>query len=117
MSVKDITRLLRQPGKHYLATRQQQGRSLLDSDFNEGEAAAADQQRLLLEDAIGPAGSPDAGFAVGRVALETSPSTLVVPLNDGDHLPVDMVQIDGRTVAVHEVGLQAGTIYVGGSRF
>jgi len=117
MSVKDITRLLRQPDKHYVATRQQQGRPLLDADFNEGEAAAADQQRLLLEDAIGAAGSPDAGFAIGRVALETSPSTLVVPLSDGDHLPVDLVQIDGRTVAVHEVGVQAGTIYVGGSRY
>ncbi|HVV49544.1 MAG TPA: DUF6519 domain-containing protein [Polyangia bacterium] len=117
MSVKDINRLLRQPDKHYVAARQQQGRSLLDADFNEGESAAAEQQRLLLEDAIGPAGSPDAGFAIGRVTLETSPTTLVAPLNDGDRLPVDQVQIGGNTVAVHEAGIEAGAIYVGGARF
>ena len=37
MSTKDISRFLFQPEKHYSSVRMQQGRVILDSDWNESE--------------------------------------------------------------------------------
>src|ERR1051325_9448498 len=51
-----------QPTKRYAAVGMQQGRVLLDDDFNENERIRLEEERRVNLDVIGPAGSPDAGF-------------------------------------------------------
>lgn len=51
-----------QPTKRYAAVGMQQGRVLLDDDFNEHERIRLEEERRVNLDVIGPAGSPDAGF-------------------------------------------------------
>src|SRR5215510_10604833 len=80
MSSKDISRLLFQPRKHYAAARLQQGRSLLDSDYNEGAALDGEEWRRAVLDAVGPRGTPDEGFGLGQsVPPSSSPPTLDPP--------------------------------------
>jgi len=87
MTIKDISRHLFQPTRHYSGLRMQQGRLLLDADFNEAEMLGDEDQRLALTDIIGPHGSSDDGFLV------TAPS---------------LVEFDFT--------LKAGSYYVGGLR-
>ena len=47
MATKDVTRFLHQPVKHYKSVRVQQGRSLLDSDYNEGARIREEDRRRL----------------------------------------------------------------------
>lgn len=66
MTIKDISRHLLQPSRHYSGLRMQQGRIILDSDFNEGEMLDDEDQRLALVDIIGPHGSADDGFKISN---------------------------------------------------
>ena len=104
MTHGDITRLLVQPGKHYVGARMQQGRTVLDSDFNEEAALGDEERRRALADIVGPTGSPDDGFAA---ALRT-----------GDAVSLQSVSFNGgppmETLAYH---ITPGTMYVGGLRF
>jgi hypothetical protein len=55
----DFSRLTFDPDKHYSGVLQQQGRVLLDADWNE-ERAIDDYRRAILgQDAIGPCGAPN----------------------------------------------------------
>lgn len=104
MSTHDISRFLFQPAKHYIGSRWQSGRGLLESDFNEGAQLDDEEQRRVLSEVIGPAGSPDQGFAA---ALEV-----------GDEVPIRAVSFNGApTVDVLDFGLRPGAMYVGGQRF
>ncbi len=104
MTSTDISRLLLQPKKHYAGSRLQQGRVILDSDFNEGAQLGDEEKRRILRDVIGPTGSPDDGFAV---ALEV-----------GDEVIPQAVSYNGGpAVDVLAYRLRPGTIYVGGLRF
>ena len=47
------------PKKHYTSVRMQQGRVLLDEDWNENERIRAESGRLLTEDIIGRHGTRD----------------------------------------------------------
>ncbi|HTJ46389.1 MAG TPA: DUF6519 domain-containing protein [Kofleriaceae bacterium] len=51
-----------QPTKRYAAVGMQQGRVLLDDDFNENERIRLEEERRVNLDVIGPVGSPDEGF-------------------------------------------------------
>lgn len=55
-----------QPKKRYAAVGMQQGRVMLDDDFNENERMRLEEERRVNLDVIGPAGSPDAGFSVSN---------------------------------------------------
>ncbi|NVB76932.1 MAG: right-handed parallel beta-helix repeat-containing protein [Kofleriaceae bacterium] len=77
------------PEKRYAAVGMQQGRVMLDDDFNENERIHLEEERRINLDVIGPVGSPDEGFRISNGAL----------VNGG----VDF-----------EIG--AGTLYLGGLR-
>jgi hypothetical protein len=122
MGTKDITRLLNQPAKHYGGARMQQGRTLLDSDFNESAALHQESRRRAVLDLVGPAGSPDQGFSLGQPLPDGalfSPAVrrFLRALRDGDPLAVRQFQINGQATNVHPVSLRAGVIYAGGMRF
>ena len=100
----DISRHLNQPRKHYSGARLQQGRPLLDSDFNEGAEARAGLWRTALVDIVGAAGSQDDGFMPALKARDTVASKLV--------------RFGAATQAfVLDYPLKAGSMYVGGSRW
>src|SRR5215213_2871732 len=70
----DISRDATDLRKHYDRVHMQQGRVLTDDDFNEAERLDAEDARRVRVDVIGPAGSPDNGFALkidlgGELAL------------------------------------------------
>src|SRR5262245_15233669 len=69
MGTTDLSRAAFDARKRYTSVRMQQGRVLLDDDFNEAERIQDEDERRALLDIIGPSGSPDDGFRVenGRV--------------------------------------------------
>jgi hypothetical protein len=124
MSTKDVTRHLFQPRKHYAAARLQQGRSLLDSDYNEGAELDGDEWRRAVLDIVGPRGTPDDGFSLGQSLLPgddlTSPLAQTAPLRLFDPLLAftagSTVLIGGLPTFVAPVSIRAGTFYLGGMR-
>jgi hypothetical protein len=62
MASEDVTRLLDPAPNHYVGSRAQQGRPLVDSDFNEGRRADDQGGRATARDLIGRKASPDDGF-------------------------------------------------------
>ena len=52
MSAKDISRFLFQPEKRYSSVRMQQGRVILDSDWNEGERIDEEEARRTLAETV-----------------------------------------------------------------
>jgi hypothetical protein len=104
MSSTDISRFLIQPRKHYTGTRLQQGRVILDSDFNEEAQLDDEEQRRVLRDLIGPTGSPDDGFSI---ALAAGDVLIPQPVAYNGNAPVDVLPYR----------LNDGTLYVGGLRF
>lgn len=69
MSAHDISRHLFQASNHYTGTRMQQGRVVLDSDFNEARMLDEEDQRHFVVAVVGPHGSPDRGFTVENVSV------------------------------------------------
>jgi hypothetical protein len=69
MATTDISRAAFDPRKHYASVRMQQGRVILDDDWNDKERIAAEDQRQGRIDVIGPAGSPDNGFRISKPTL------------------------------------------------
>lgn len=61
----DRTRFTHDERQHYRAVVQQQGRAILDSDWNEGFQIASEEQRKAVLDIVGPAGTPDDGYEIG----------------------------------------------------
>lgn len=73
----DYSRRQFDPRKHYTSVLLQQGRVLLDSDWNEGEAIRAHLWRTFVRDVLGPSAFPrhddgDAGFAVSTDGLRVT---------------------------------------------
>jgi hypothetical protein len=85
----DLTRHATNFRKQYAGVRMQQGRILTDDDFNEHARLEAERERRTLTEVIGPAGTPDNGFAI------SNPST---------------------TGGSLDFTIGAGTMYVGGLR-
>ena len=65
---KDISRYLHQPGKHYSSVRMQQGRVILDSDWNESERLDDEEARRVNLDLIGGKGTSNEGFQISNVS-------------------------------------------------
>ena len=124
MSSKDVSRFLFQPRKHYAGTRLQQGRSLLDSDYNEGATLDADDWRRAVLDAVGPRGTPNEGFSLGQPVPPSAdppgadPPPQTPPLRSGDDLtgPSDVQIGETSGVPANAVSVRAGTYYLGGHR-
>lgn len=104
MANGDITRLLIQPRKHYVGARMQQGRTVLDSDFNEEAALVDEERRRALLDIVGPTGSPDDGFAAD---LEIGDQVTIHPVSFNGGAPVNTLNYR----------IRPGTMYVAGMRF
>jgi uncharacterized protein DUF6519 len=99
MSTKDISRFLFQPAKHYSSVRMQQGRVILDSDWNESERIDDEEARRTLVDMICSKGTSNQGFRVDNVRnAEVEP-----PLAD--------------PVATYDFDFANGSFYIGGLRF
>jgi len=109
MSAKDISRYLLQPAKRYSGVRMQQGRVLLDSDWNESERIDDEDARRTLIDVLCSKGTSNAGFLVDEV--ETAVEEVPV---DGDD-PEEPVTVED--VATYDFELAAGSFYLGGLRF
>ena len=99
MANLDISRHLLDRRKHYTGARMQQGRSLLDSDWNEDARLEAEELRQTLVELLGVQGSSNAGFAVGNVQAATVPAIE-----------------DGQLVESYDFDLHAGSFFVGGVR-
>ena len=119
MSAPDISRFLKQPGKHYAGARLQQGRILTDADFNEGSWLEEEDRRRALLDFIGPkGGSPDQGFSIGApLTLGAVDPPQPPALKPGDLVATVPIFLNGDTIAVRPVTIRAGAFYLGGMRF
>ncbi|GAB7045632.1 DUF6519 domain-containing protein [Catenuloplanes indicus] len=97
----DFTRDTFDPADHYSAVLLQQGRVLLDADFNEQTAIGLHLLRTLAADLIGPHGGP--GFAIGAAATgDDEPPDLTI---GGGRYYVDGVAADAtRPVPLAAVG-------------
>ncbi len=130
MSV-DISRLLHQPIKHYTSLNLQQGRVLLDSDFNESAVLDEEDQRRLWLDVVGPEGSPDLGFTIAHgIPLSDSPLPFSpedpppepgASLRSDDPLDAqDVLLADENGVLtstpIYNVAIRPGTMFLGGLR-
>ncbi|MEX0762674.1 MAG: DUF6519 domain-containing protein [Dehalococcoidia bacterium] len=66
MSTADISRHSFDPRKQYASVGMQQGRVILDDDWNENERISAEARRKALLDVVGVQGSPDDGFRISN---------------------------------------------------
>jgi len=99
MSTKDISRFLFQPRKRYSSVRMQQGRVILDSDWNESERIDDEEARRTLIDVICSNGTPNQGFRVGNVQ------------------GADVAIPGANPVASYNFNFENGSFYIGGLRF
>jgi len=61
----DLSRISFDPDKRYASVRMQQGRVLLDADWNEQATISIEERVETLTDVIGPSGTSDEAFRVG----------------------------------------------------
>ncbi|MBN1875053.1 MAG: hypothetical protein JXA33_12545 [Anaerolineae bacterium] len=66
MATQDISRAAFDPRKQYAGVRMQQGRVILDDDWNENESITNEDLRDSRVEIIGPAGSQDLGFHISN---------------------------------------------------
>lgn len=69
MGAIDLSRHSTNPAKHYDGSRLAQGQVLSDDDFNDAAQMAQEELRRTRADVIGPAGTPDNGFALSAPAV------------------------------------------------
>jgi hypothetical protein len=99
MSTMDISRYLSQPRKRYAGVRMQQGRVMLDSDWNESEHIDHEETRRTHIDVIGSKGTTNDGFLI------TTPHA------------TDVTLPDGTLVQTYDFNIRKGSFFLGGLRF
>jgi Family of unknown function (DUF6519) len=99
MSAKDISRFLFQPQKRYSSVRMQQGRVILDSDWNESERIDDEEARRILAETICANGTPNEGFLVQEVTAAT------------------VTEPPAPSKETYDFALGSGSYYLGGLRF
>ena len=104
MTTEDISRHLFQPRKRYSAVRMQQGRVLLDSDWNEHERIDNEEIRRILIDIVCRKGSSNQGF-------------LVLESTRDDPVEVTLPDPSQTTVETYNFDFANGSFYLGGVRF
>jgi hypothetical protein len=105
MSAKDISRFLFQPQKRYSSVRMQQGRVILDSDWNESERIDDEEARQTVVETVCAKGTPNEGFLL----QEITEATVIEPPAVGEEVPSSKVTYD--------FALGSGSFYLGGLRF
>ncbi len=108
MTAEDISRFLFQPQKRYTSVRMQQGRVLLDSDWNEYESIEREEARHTLLDLLCAKGTSNQGFRAGEPEDErvTLPAT-----TDGGEIPT------AESIETYNFSIDRGSFYLGGLRF
>lgn len=99
MANLDTTRHLLRPTNRYVGARMQQGRSVLDSDWNEDAGLRAEELRQTFVELLGAHGSTNAGFSVEKIDTFVQRSTA-----------------DGGEVTTYNFKLRPGSLWVGGLR-
>jgi len=89
MATVDLSRSATDYRKHFTGIRAQMGRVLTDDDINDNERIHGEDMRASRLDIIGPAGTPDDGFAIQN------------PVINGGNVDFDILP---------------GTFYLGGNR-
>lgn len=118
MTTKDITRFLDQPKRHYAAAYLQQGRPLLDSDFNEGARLLAEDRRRAFNDLTGAFGCSGKGFRLALAAHPDDPEQgTIEPLRADPTVALRFTSFNGNSVGIYPVVIEPGTAYLGGMRF
>lgn len=105
MSAKDISRFLFQPQKRYSSVRMQQGRVILDSDWNESERIDDEEARRTQAEVICSKGTPNTGFLVDEV----NDASVTEPPEPGDEIP--------SAKETYDFEWADGSFYLGGLRF
>ena len=77
----DFSRDTFQPDKHFTQVLMQQGRLLLDADWNEQTSILLHYLRSLMVDLVGPYGGPDPGTADFE-----KEATSFMPQQDGERI-------------------------------
>ena len=93
----DRSRVSYDPGRKWRGLVAQQGRVTLDADWNEAATIGEERDRLMTLDAVGPFGTPDAGYGVTATGT-AGPAAVPVPARPG------------------ELTIGPGTLYLGGER-
>lgn len=96
MAHADISRFLFQPEKRYTSVRMQQGRVMLDSDWNEFERLDHELDRQMLVDILCAKGTSNDGFRI------TQPR---------------VVDTSADAPATYDFAIAPGSFYLGGLRF
>jgi hypothetical protein len=108
MATVDLSRSSTDFRKHFTSVRAQMGRVLTEDDHNENERLHGEDMRASRLDIIGPAGSPDDGFAIqnpvitnGNIDFQILPGTFYL---GGNRLTLDametfQVQLDWLNMA------------------
>jgi hypothetical protein len=94
----------------YTGVVAQQGRVVLDRDFNAQQGLTADRIAADALDFVGPVGTPDNGFAITLPSQQTSPPTFWSP-------PITVSTSPPETPGgAGDFLVSPGTMYVGGQR-
>lgn len=101
MATQDISRFLLQPNKHYSSLHMQQGRVLVDSDWNERAAIEAEDLRATILDVICARGTPNDGFLI---TLSEDPA------------PDPEIETPDGEYETYDFQLAGGSYYLGGLR-
>jgi hypothetical protein len=99
MANLDTTRHPHASGKRYVAARMQQGRSILDADWNADVQLKREDIRQTLEELACAYGSTNAGFSVTDV------------------VDASVEIANGLTAYTYDFSLRPGTLFVGGMHF
>src|SRR5271170_6894326 len=63
----DRSRISYSPSQQYRSVVMQQGRVTVEADWNEAQLIASEETRLEALDFVGPAGTPDNGYAISLI--------------------------------------------------
>src|SRR5271170_2191510 len=78
----DRARVSYNPSQQYRSVVMQQGRVAVEADWNEAQLIASEETRLEALDLIGPAGTPDNGYAIsltsGSFDFNIAPGSMYV---------------------------------------
>ncbi|HEY8683753.1 MAG TPA: DUF6519 domain-containing protein, partial [Rhodanobacter sp.] len=83
----DFARVTFDPSRHYSQVFQQQGRVLLDADWNEQAHIQLYLLRTLVRDLVGPCWAAGSGFGITSTTTNADGSSKPLPLTDWQLAP------------------------------
>lgn len=96
----DFARVTFDPSRHYSQVLQQQGRVLLEADWNEQAQIQLHLLRSMIRDLVGPCWAAGSGFAITSAATSADGSSKASPLTDWQlapgHFYVDGIQCENQ---------------------